>query len=345
MSVALALVEGVSAVTDDVRADGHSLAFFAARPDFRGIEEFCTGTQAAVELRHDQAIHFSAARDFEKRRDADVDPADDRFFKLRNKDGVSTGGLDLTETLPHFSHRRGVAKLAAQLRDARNVGCPGASDFERMIFGVHQFKPFSAAGAIVPRHSSAREAHRRRVQDSREGSERFFGVEEDCDRTFIDEFHGHHSLKDSSCDGNAESAERFAEFFVELPGEFRWSSGDKTGPALAARVAIECKLGDDERGTFHVQKRKVHFLLRIFKDAQVCDFFRKRGSDGAGILFADAEQDHQTSSDFAGDFVVYGDTRAADSLEDGTHFTRYMPSLWMALAGLRGSRSGSCATL
>lgn len=165
----MALVESVSAVADDIGPDGHSLAFFAACPNFRGVEEFCAGTQAAVALCDDEAIYFGAARNFKKRRDTDVDPTDDRFFKLRNKDSVSSCGLDLTETLSHFLHRGGIAKLAAQFRDAWNVGGLGASDFERMIFGVHRFKPFSAAGAIVPPHSLAHEA-RRRQSSGRSGN-------------------------------------------------------------------------------------------------------------------------------------------------------------------------------
>ena len=109
----MALVEGVSAVADDIGPDGHSVAFFAACPNFRGIEESCTSAEAAVAFGDEQAVYFGAAANFEKRRDTDVDPADDRFFKLRNKDSVPSCGLDLTETLSHFLHRRGIAKLAA----------------------------------------------------------------------------------------------------------------------------------------------------------------------------------------------------------------------------------------
>src|SRR5260221_14689746 len=126
------------------------------------------------------------------------------------------------------------------------------------------------------------------VEPARDESKRFFRVEEDCDRPFIDEFHGHHSLKDTGCDDDAKAAERFAELVVESLRQLRRGGRDETRTALAARVTIERKLGNDEGGTFHVQKRKVHFLLRIFEDAQVGDFFRKRSSDGAGILFANA---------------------------------------------------------
>lgn len=113
VSVALTLVEGVSAVADDVGTDGHALAFFVSCPNFCGIEKFCAGAEAAVVLRNDEAIYFGATRHFEKRRDTDVDPADDRFFKFSHKDSVPAGRLDLTKTLPHFLHRGGVAELAA----------------------------------------------------------------------------------------------------------------------------------------------------------------------------------------------------------------------------------------
>src|SRR2546421_6609783 len=53
VNIALALVEGVSAVADDVGPDGHPLAFFAACPNFCGVEKFCACAQAPVALRHD----------------------------------------------------------------------------------------------------------------------------------------------------------------------------------------------------------------------------------------------------------------------------------------------------
>src|SRR2546430_5027010 len=118
VNIAMALVEGVSALADDIGPDGHSLAFLAACPHFRGIEEFCTSAEAAVTFRDDEAIYFGAAGDFQKRRDTDVDPAEDGFFKLRNKNSVSSCSLDLTETLSHFMNDGGVTKLAAQFRDA-----------------------------------------------------------------------------------------------------------------------------------------------------------------------------------------------------------------------------------
>src|SRR5579859_996779 len=92
------------------------------------------------------------------------------------------------------------------------------------------------------RSSSRQRSH---VQFSR-GSEVFFGVEEDCDRAFINKLHGHHSLKDSGRDVDAKTAQSLAVFFVELSGQLRWRSSDETGAALAARVAVGRELRDDE---------------------------------------------------------------------------------------------------
>src|SRR5713101_10185691 len=65
--------------------------------------------------------------------------------------------------------------------------------------------------------------------------ERFVGVEEDRDRAFIDQLHGHHRLKNPGGDIHAKFAKRFAEFFVESFGLFRRRCRDKPGPPLPAR--------------------------------------------------------------------------------------------------------------
>ena len=69
VNIALALVDGVSTVADDIGPDGHSLAFFAAGPCFRRVQKLRAGAEAAVTFRDDEAIYFGAAGDFEKRRE------------------------------------------------------------------------------------------------------------------------------------------------------------------------------------------------------------------------------------------------------------------------------------
>src|SRR5436190_12628618 len=66
----------------------------------------------------------------------------------------------------------------------------------------------------------------------------FVGIEEDCDRTFIHQLHGHHRLENSGCHGNAEFAKRFAEFVVQRFGLLRRRRGDEAWPPLSARIAV-----------------------------------------------------------------------------------------------------------
>src|SRR4029077_10054915 len=109
-----------------------------------------------------------------------------------------------------------------------------------------------------------------------EDLERFIGVEEDGDWAFIDELHGHHSLKDSGGYGNAEGTQRGVELFVEGDGFFRRGSGNEAGAPLATRVAIESELRDDKSAALDLQERTIHFALGVFEDTQVGDFFRHR---------------------------------------------------------------------
>src|SRR2546421_7472003 len=60
--------------------------------------------------------------------------------------------------------------------------------------------------------------------------ERFVGIEEDCDRAFIDQLHRHHRLENSGCDAHAKLAKRFAEFFVQGFGLFWRCSRDEAWP-------------------------------------------------------------------------------------------------------------------
>jgi hypothetical protein len=42
--------------------------------------------------------------------------------------------------------------------------------------------------------------------------------------------------------------------------------------------------------------------------------------DGGGIIAADAEQNQEAGSDFSRDATLYGYTRAAYTLDNGSHF-------------------------
>src|ERR1700741_4467275 len=75
--------------------------------------------------------------------------------------------------------------------------------------------------------------------------ERFVGIEEDRDRAFIDQLHGHHRLENSRCHAHAKLAKRFAEFFVPSFGLFWRCSRDEAWPPLPARIAVKSELRDD----------------------------------------------------------------------------------------------------
>src|SRR3984893_2542336 len=174
--------------------------------------------------------------------------------------------------------------------------------------------------------------------------ERFFGIEEDCDRTFIDQLHGHHSLKYSAAHRDTKGLQGFAEFLVELFGKCGRAGGNEGGAALAACVAIQSELRDHQRGALCVEDGAVHFALIVLEDAEIADFFWQGARHGRGVGVAYAEKDHQAESDFTCDAALDGDFGAADPLDDGA---RYFSSgfCWSFFRGFRGMRSCVWAVL
>src|SRR5882724_12519891 len=55
--------------------------------------------------------------------------------------------------------------------------------------------------------------------------ERFVGIEEDCDRPFIHQLHGHHRLKNPRRHGDSNPAQSRAKLFVQRLGQFRRRRG------------------------------------------------------------------------------------------------------------------------
>src|SRR5262249_18984971 len=159
VGVALTFVEGVSAFANHVRADRHADAFLLAGPGFGGIEKFCACTEATLAVSDDQAVYFGAEGDFEKRRDADVNPTDDVLFEFSHKNSVGAYWFDVGETPLHFFCGSWIAKLAAEFGESRNVCGFSVPDFYSSIFCTHRFKPFYAAAWIVPRRFAARAGH------------------------------------------------------------------------------------------------------------------------------------------------------------------------------------------
>src|ERR1700675_3243436 len=61
----------------------------------------------------------------------------------------------------------------------------------------------------------------------RERLKRLVRVEEDCDRTFIDQLHRHHGLKKSRRHGNAKFAQDLVEFFIQRGRKLRRRRGNE----------------------------------------------------------------------------------------------------------------------
>src|SRR5215467_1610799 len=74
------------------------------------------------------------------------------------------------------------------------------------------------------------------------GLERVVGIDEDCDRTFIDQLHGHYGLENSRCDVYTKFSELLAKFFIQSLGQLQWGGGNETRPTLPPRVSVESKL-------------------------------------------------------------------------------------------------------
>src|SRR5207302_1473902 len=76
-----------------------------------------------------------------------------------------------------------------------------------------------------------------------EPSEGIVRIEEDCDRTFIDQLHGHHGLKNSRGDANTQLAERLAKFIIERSCKFRRRRGDEARPTRwrTARIPVSAR--------------------------------------------------------------------------------------------------------
>src|SRR5438477_1370905 len=147
----------------------------------------------------------------------------------------------------------------------------------------------------------------------------FVGIEEDCDRAFIDQLHGHHRLENSSCHGDTEFAQRFAKFLVEGFGQFRRRRSNETRPPLPARIAIKRELRDDQGAAFHIQQRAVHLTLLVLENAQVCALLRERYGDSRSIFAADAQQNHEPRANFPRHLLIYFYSGAADSLKNRPH--------------------------
>src|SRR6267378_3677443 len=144
--------------------------------------------------------------------------------------------------------------------------------------------PYRAMPSIFrcsPRERSSRNARAQlhfslgtcRMERRLEG---FVGVEEDRDRAFIDQLHGHHCLKNSGRHSHAKLAERCAKFIIQGFGLLGRSGRNKARPPLPACVAVKRELRHHQRAAFDVQQRPVHLSPMVLENAQVRTLLRHR---------------------------------------------------------------------
>jgi MFS family permease len=151
------------------------------------------------------------------------------------------------------------------------------------------------------------------------GSEKFVGIEQDRNGAVVHQLDGHVRLKHAGGHAHFQSFKRTDEFFVTGFALIGWRGPEKTGPALAAGVAIKSELGDGEDGAADIEQRAVHFALLVVEDSEVHDFFRHRHRSFGSVVAADSDQHDESAADFAGHVAIDLNPRAGHSLNYGSH--------------------------
>src|SRR5271170_6877526 len=85
--------------------------------------------------------------------------------------------------------------------------------------------------------------------------EKFVGIEENGDRAVVHDLDRHVRLKNARRDAYSQLPQSAHKFFIQRLALLRRRSVDKTGPALAAYVAVQRELRDSENRTARVQQR------------------------------------------------------------------------------------------
>jgi hypothetical protein len=117
-----------------------------------------------------------------------MQPADEpggRVGRLRNKDGMLGSRLQLPQPRCNLSRRGRISQLTGELRDPLNIAAPRFANF--YSGSIHVAQPIL---------------------------KRLVAIQENCDRTLIDQLHGHHRLKNTRGYGNPKRAQRFVEFLI-----------------------------------------------------------------------------------------------------------------------------------
>jgi hypothetical protein len=131
----------------------------------------------------------------------------------------------------------------------------------------------------------------------------------------------HVRLKNAGLDAHAEAAQLVDKFFIQAIGLLGRSGTGEAGASLSARIAIESELGDNERRSATIHERAIHLPFRIGEDSEVGGLLGKVCGGFVRVANADTQQHDEAGTDFSGCAAFDGDACAADSLDDGSHFS------------------------
>ena len=134
--VAMSQIKLMGALADYIGAHRHALAPATACPLFRGAQQQSAGSSASFLAVHYQAIYFRSQFDFEQRRNADVQPANNfALGRFRDQYGVLVGRFNPAQSLCNRSRFCGITQLAAKLGDLGAIAALCAPDCDGRSFG------------------------------------------------------------------------------------------------------------------------------------------------------------------------------------------------------------------
>src|SRR5260370_17638338 len=149
MFVAVAFVEIVRTLANDVRADRHAFAAVFARPLFSGGKQLRACSQAALPFRDNQPVHFGANLTFKQRLLAPVPPADDSIIpRVCHEYGMLRGRLDSQQPFARLCGRGRIPELAGKHADPWRVRAFRSPNFQ---FSMHRSLCHSFFSAIPQR--------------------------------------------------------------------------------------------------------------------------------------------------------------------------------------------------
>ena len=146
-------------------------------------------------------------------------------------------------------------------------------------------------------------------------------VENDRDRTVVDERDLHPGSEHAGPNGHDELAERLAEALVQWLGDLGPRRLREVGARslLTRAVGEERELADDERLAADVDERPVEAAVLVGEDAQARDLGGEPRGRRLVVTHRDSDEHEQTRAAARDDVAVDGDRRLAHALDDDPH--------------------------